>query len=614
MSTRWAFGRRDVAHLLLSSFCFSSLTVIPAQTPTIKNTLPRSFYEAQGLQPGSDRKPYDFAAASTNLTPTSITQTLTKSDTYLIDLTKQNRVSNQRIVLANTGNVDVVNPWVVINGKRNWFNTDSIVAEAVESETDPELRAFRLWMLMRNNRYDSGAAETGMEMHSPVKMLNVYGYGMCDDATNNLCCLWSSAGFHDVRGWDLNGHVVSEVSYGGAWHLFDSDLEYFYPSYDDRTVASVEELAAHRDLIDRVSPPNIGDIYASTGDNNPYDPPTDSAFNMAMRLRPGESLERCFYNWGKFHDNYTHTVPPVFGNGRITYTPPLDKDSIYRAGFDAVVNVADVSNPVASPLIHPIETEDPGLLLCTMNSPYVIVGGSVQMNVQCNSPQDSVIVVVSPDYRNWYTAGTATGPFAGNCTIPLDGIIDTMNKPACYHLYFDFILTGAAANSTGINGITMTAEIQCSPVALPTLDFQTLNRVVVTFDGDPQARLQIEHDWSQTSSGQKTRIARLVRPTNHSNITNATPQLFWSSGVEDSGQLWREVEVSWDPSGFHPVSPVLWTTGTGPTNWTVPDKWLTVGNAYSWRVRQQFSNASWSAPNQFHFAAPTATQDWQLYK
>jgi hypothetical protein len=47
----------------------------------------------------------------------------------------------------------------------------------------------------------------------------------------------------DVRGWNLNGHCVSEIYYDNAWHLLDAAYINYFPKPDGK-LAGVEELKA----------------------------------------------------------------------------------------------------------------------------------------------------------------------------------------------------------------------------------------------------------------------------------------------------------------------------------------------------------------------------------
>ena len=166
-------------------------------------SLPLSYYEERGLiparlapvsAPSAGRAV--LPAAATGYRTTSATVTLTQPANYTVDLASQTRVVNRSIRLTNTGTVDVRNPWVVANGTRDWYDSTRIMKEAVGTETVPDLKAFRLWQFMRASRYHWVPAEADMELHSPVKYLNVYGCGFCDDSATNLEVPAAPRGFH----------------------------------------------------------------------------------------------------------------------------------------------------------------------------------------------------------------------------------------------------------------------------------------------------------------------------------------------------------------------------------------------------------------------------------
>jgi hypothetical protein len=88
------------------------------------------------------------------------------------------------------------------------------------------------------------------DLHDPIKLFNVYGYGMCCNASCAVEALGRAVGFR-ARGWSINGHSVPELFYDGAWHLYDSSLINYFPKADGK-VASVEEImAAVRDWYEK---------------------------------------------------------------------------------------------------------------------------------------------------------------------------------------------------------------------------------------------------------------------------------------------------------------------------------------------------------------------------
>ena len=73
-----------------------------------------------------------------------------------------------------------------------------------------------------------------------LKLANVYGHSYCSVAAAEVMCLARSLGL-PARGWTVTGHCLSEVQYGGKWHLFDASLINYFPK-PDGDVASIHEV------------------------------------------------------------------------------------------------------------------------------------------------------------------------------------------------------------------------------------------------------------------------------------------------------------------------------------------------------------------------------------
>ena len=76
----------------------------------------------------------------------------------------------------------------------------------------------------------------------PLKVLNVYGWGLCGSQHTVLKALYETAGWKcRYLGWP--GHSTIEVFYDGRWHYLDVFLKCYYWSKDKTHVASQEEIA-----------------------------------------------------------------------------------------------------------------------------------------------------------------------------------------------------------------------------------------------------------------------------------------------------------------------------------------------------------------------------------
>ncbi|QDT30696.1 hypothetical protein Enr10x_60640 [Gimesia panareensis] len=190
--------------------------------------------------------------------------------------------------------------------------------------TDEE-KSLAIWKFLKDWRYHFYPAEPGDEVHDPVKFLNVYGYGFCDDCATNFAVLARRAGVKS-RTWGLSGHVVAEAFYDGKWHMFDPDHEVFYRN-DKGVIASVEELAQHPELITKTPLDPIGSssqaiarLYTTTADNQPSErKPAIKDSQLAPTLEPGDRLEFDFSAAGHVHQKYLTEAgpPPVAGNGTL---------------------------------------------------------------------------------------------------------------------------------------------------------------------------------------------------------------------------------------------------------------------------------------------------------
>ena len=89
------------------------------------------------------------------------------------------------------------------------------------------------------------------------------------------------------------------------------------------------------------------------------------------------------------------------------------------------------------------------------------------------------------------------------------------------------------------------------------------------FSGVAGAALQIEQDWRQSNNAPELEAPFPLHPRQRSKITTSAPELSWWSAAGKKSNVWREVKVSWDPDGYHLVSPVLDASGVGPMSWSV---------------------------------------------
>ena len=218
-----------------------------------------------------------------------------------LDLPADASVETLALVLRTVGRTPLVAPRLLADPRDDWSDIDALARAAVGEAREPAVMAERLWAFLVDERAHGPPPTETDEPHDPVKLLNVYGYGLCDDVANAYVHLARRLGL-PARVWALGGHVVPEVFFEGSWHLFDPDHEVYYRG-DDGRVLGVDDLAREPSLLlshavrrpsraaRALDPERVTAIYASTDDNRVVDYPEPSAFHsMDLVLGPGEQV------------------------------------------------------------------------------------------------------------------------------------------------------------------------------------------------------------------------------------------------------------------------------------------------------------------------------------
>jgi Transglutaminase-like superfamily len=94
------------------------------------------------------------------------------------------------------------------------------------------------------------ATEPEPQSVGPLKLLHVYGWGLCGGQHTVLKALFETAGWEcRYVGWSNPGHTTIEVKYDGRWHYFDVFLKCYFWSKDRSHIVSQEEIAADPSLV-----------------------------------------------------------------------------------------------------------------------------------------------------------------------------------------------------------------------------------------------------------------------------------------------------------------------------------------------------------------------------
>lgn len=273
---------------------------------------------------------------------------------------------------------EVCNIKVVTDASPDYYDMESMVHSITSKWPTP---AEKCWAMFYWNhiarRQTSPMNLHGLELSDPIRQFNDYGYTMCSTIAGINCAIWDAMGLK-VKYWDISLHTVSEVEYGGRWHMYDNSMSAIYTLCDGKTIAGVEDIGKEGACAasgGRVEPGHIARYHclnatsprgfltgadcersldSEYGCFNPkglkyryYFHDWDRGHRYILNLREGEAYTRHYRSLGASAEFYVpnhgkdpESVNPRYrlrGNGVRTWKPALPQGGI--AGTDAVFKV-----------------------------------------------------------------------------------------------------------------------------------------------------------------------------------------------------------------------------------------------------------------------------------
>ncbi len=373
-------------------------------------------------------------------------------------LTVPEGIHNRSFTLANLGTETVHNPRIIVNNQCNWYSTPDILNEILQPGMNNRDKALAIWQFLVQNRYHGYPAHHDIEIHDPVRFLNVYGYGFCDDAATNFMVLSEQAGVR-ARVWGLTGHVVPEAFFENGWHMLDPDGEIYYLDDDGHTISSIQTLEQRPDIIRKYPSPiytdaqKLIDIYTTTHDNKItewYREKSEATHTLSFSLRPGESLTRNRDNRGHYFSSEYLSEPNRYGNGLFVFEPLFEND-LYQKGAESVQNLQ----------VHtvgkiPSLSSSNGNLTYRFASPYPYLDSQVAL-----SGNGHITLSFSETGEAWTEIQSAD--LRGDLTIPFGGYLQNGHGRPTYSYYLKLTLDG------DIQNLRYESTIQVAPQSLPVL-------------------------------------------------------------------------------------------------------------------------------------------------
>ena len=514
------------------------------------------------------------------------TRTLTTNNCYIVF---QN---NTALTIENSGDTPVVNPRLVVNDRGNWYTFDSLLEEFTRGAKSDQDRVYLIWENMRQNLYHETPLFGDSEPHDPVKLFNVYGLNLCDDAGNTGSSLFHHAGFIGSKNRALRGHVQCEAFINGKHQFMDVDMDCFYLDRENEFPISGNECARDHDLVRREL--NYGAVVSGfTSSDAPAAlfGPDDTLHDAQLRgheiaytLRPGEKAVFRWDNIDKYcaeNKQRTHR-PKYFGNSKFVYQPRLTLDAIKRDALAA----RDIVETTAADTGGKLAGSSPDARLdYAVKIPYASCGGTLRAHFVGTEALDRFSISLSLDGKKWKELWTEQGAGYHTAEVSLDEALDIHNKPAKY-AYFVRVGLGSSSTKRGANlsALEIETDVMAAPVSLPRLKLGS-NQAVYRDETDGPRRVKITHQWRESTAVQPLpAIAAPNQPQPGAELNDSIVTFSWPE-VAEAGRY--HLQVSRRPDFAYPYRTSL-DVVIPTTSWQVPYTGIfSPETTYHWRLRCQ---------------------------
>ena len=538
---------------------------------------------------------------------------------------------NRFLRLENTGETDVVNPWITVNGKRNWRTLADMAREAVGAYKTDADKARAVWEFTRHHRFH--ATTWGNESNDAVKVFNVYGYTLCGNDAQVIADVWKAAGLKTRRGYPV-GHCVSEAFYDGEYHLLDGDEHCIYLRRDNRTIASEAEIVRDHDLIKRTHTYGVGARHDPPKDEFSaslfgYEGPRKgehggrTKHTMVYVLRPGESIE---WRWDHTGKQYTYGTPAPDGkwrkdgqgdlavwgrdayanmrNGKMRYAPDLGRPLARRGLHDSV--------GLAAPGKAGLGPEKAGVAshaTWRVASPYVIVGGKAAVRYRRGGEGDRLSISVGHDGEAWQTIWEAGATGEAEDEIVFDELLSPRERPQ-YAYYLRVEMEAAQTpSSVRLEAITFETDLQMAALAMPELEAGR-NTVRYVDETEGARQVKITHGWVERPSWHPPAAPRPTVPAEGAALQGTQVRFAWErpAGSDGDDIVQYRIQLSAHQDMRWYLSPNFDRLVSKGTQWLTPYVGLlNPGSPYFWRVRAKDAKGvwgPWSRPRSFSCDAP----------
>lgn len=519
------------------------------------------------------------------------------------------------ISIFNQDTVPVRTPRILMNQKKNFYTRASAASEALATAQTAKEKAFSMFDFVRRNRVHLDPAEHthNAETHDPIKVLAVYGYGICDDAANTLKRLSQEAGYPSLE-WGVTAHSLPEADFGEGMALLDPDIEVFYPNYDNSKWIGKTEAVEDRYLISRVHHYGRNQAFNPSASRHiasmfvPFanlDNRITHPFEIQYALRPGQELKLKWDSVTLEHRNFGITTPSAAHKhviANIEWSHTLNPES---AGFhyqiDASSNLKTDTNgvlPVFSPLV-PQTCAD-----IVWKIDYSFPQLDHRLNMLLNLPDsDQVLVEWSADSVIWQTVAQFQGPYFGWDSCNTYALIAPLVQPALYTSFLRIRMYQADINlPAGIDSISLLSITQMSKNFMPDLRLGANHLKFSHADIGSPRDMRITIAWSEQHQNRAPQVnPNPVYPGMGLQTDTAFIRFRWGHAWDPDGDAIAEYHfrLSERPDMAYPVAP-NYDRYISPSGSLLPvfqpeiPGFLQHGQTYYWQVRARDVKGLWS--------------------
>jgi hypothetical protein len=381
--------------------------------------------------------------------------------------------SLNQLKLTNNDTIIIYNPRLIFNSKGNWYTKNEMNQEVLPEELSHKETTLLLWQFLKKNRLHRTPFKPG-GYGNPIVLLGIYGYMHCGNISE-VVSHWPGNEFNRYKiSLISDGHVVSEYKKGSQSGLVDADVEVFYLNLDNKTIASVLDVARDRHLIRRThhfgtafgyskSINNlISTLYSTrSGHMVGYPVVTDKRDNLNFPLRPGESFVLSNDDGKLFHTTWFADVElPEVGNGFFSYQPSVENTPLDLL-FLKAENIKITNKAIAVE-----NNQQSAELILEAAYPFVILDAELSFQLKNILSENRIELYFSTDTLNWEQYQCPN--FNGKHVVSFSNSFDLKKRAGC-HKYYVKIKINDFDGQIMIDSLTLITHFQVSRFFIPDL-------------------------------------------------------------------------------------------------------------------------------------------------